>query len=364
LRRRLAGRLYYHALWLIPLVIVVYLLSQRAPEARPNQHLLEFGWNTPRLQDAPAYIEAAQNLPFDGLILDIATPRHEAGLSWTLFGAERVDRPFLDGLASEMSGLEWGRLSHNLLRVNVTPGNVDWYDDFDSILYNMEAIAKQARDLGFAGIMFDTEQYPSGFALFDYSRQIYRDRYSYDEYAEQVYRRGQEVMAALNHGYPGLTVLYTYSLSLASQHFSRNWLPTFHYGLLVPFVEGMIAAADSEAVLVDGFEVSYGYTEEGQFRYAADLIRNQTATTFARDPDRYRTVTRVGFGLWLDHDCANGLVTGGCPNGFTPESFRRALNLAQQYSDGYVWVYSQRVNWYTGDGIPMDWQPVLIPPVQ
>jgi hypothetical protein len=190
---------------------------------------------------------------------------------------------------------------------------------------------------------------------------VYRDRYSFDEYAEQVYRRGQEVMAALNRGYPGPTVLYTYSLSLASQNFARQWLPTFHYGLLVPFVEGMIGAADAETILVDGFEVSYGYSEEGQFRYASDLIRNDTADNFARDSERYRVTMHVGFGLWLDHDCTEGLLPTGCPNGFTPESFQRALDLAFQYSDGYVWIYSQRVNWYTGEGIPTEWQSVLLP---
>jgi hypothetical protein len=340
--------------------IAIYWTNLAKPSFNSDKRLLEFGWNTPRLQAVPASIEAAQNTPFDGgLILDIQTPRHQAGLSWTLFGSEWVDSAALDDLSAQFAGFNWGRLTDNFLRVNVTPGDVDWFDDFDTILYNYEAVAKLAHDLGFAGIMLDTEQYNSGFPVFDYNQQRYRDQYTYDEYEAQVYRRGQDVMQALNRGYPGLTVLYTYGLTIGSQIGPRAAMTAYHYGLLIPFVEGMIAAADSDTVLVDAFEGSYGYDQEAQFQQAFDLITRHTRDSFARDPERYGEVMQAGFGLWIDHDCPEGLQPAGCPGGFSPVSFRQALELALRFSDRYVWVYSQRVPWYSGESLPTDWQQAI-----
>jgi hypothetical protein len=127
--------------------------------ARSATRVLEWGWHTPRLQDIPQYIDVAQTLPFDGLILDMATPDNSNGLSWTLFGDQRVDQSLLSGLENELTDLKWGRLTDNFLQVNVAPANVDWFDDFDAILYNFESIAGLAKRLGFKGIMLDTEQY-------------------------------------------------------------------------------------------------------------------------------------------------------------------------------------------------------------
>ena len=166
-------------------------------------------------------------------------------------------------------------------------------------------------------------------------------------------------MQALNRGYPGITVLYTFALTHVPPQ-STERLATYPSGLLKPFVEGMIAVADNKTMLVDAFEESYGYNDEIQFLLAYKRIKGLTRDFNARNPQRYGEVVRAGFGLWLDHDCGEGgLVPEGCPNGFTPESFENALNLALKYSDRYVWIYSERVNWYTGKSIPPEWYSVL-----
>jgi hypothetical protein len=342
----------------------VYLFAKYVYYPAPNlprseKRVLEWGWNTPRLQAIPQYADQLENLPFDGAIFDIATPADTRGLSWTLFGDQPVDQTLLGEIADQLNDFKWGRLTDNFLRVNFSPSNVDWFDDFSTILNNFEAIARLAKQLGFKGIMLDTEQYGE-MLPFDYRQQLYNSKYTYEQYDAQVYTRGQAVMQAFQKGYPGLTILYTFGISIGSQPGANN-RSEFKYGLLLPFIEGMISAADDNITLVDAFEGSYIYREDLQFLQAYKLIKGITRDTLARDPERYDQFIQAGFGLWLDHNYCNepGLTPANCPSGFTPEMFQQAINYALQYTDRYVWIYSQGVNWYTGEGIPPEWNDTL-----
>jgi hypothetical protein len=206
--------------------------------------------------------------------------------------------------------------------------------------------------------MLDTEQYP-GIEIFDYPMQKYIDRYDYATYDAQVFARGQEIMRALNRGYPGITVLYTFGLTIGAQFGGgRDLLPHTRSGLLTPFIEGMIDAAGETTTLVDAFEDSYPYSEEAQFLAAYKLIKGFTRDFYTRNPAAYGEVVEAGFGLWPEHDCGeSGLQSTTCS--FRPETFRNALDLALRYSDRYVWIYSQTANWYTGEGVPPEWKAVL-----
>lgn len=341
-------------------VFITYVYYPAPSLPRSEKRLLEWGWHTPRLQDIPQYIDIAQSLPFDGLVIDIVTPRDRRGLAWTIFGDNPVDNSELEILSTEFSGFNWGRLTDNFLRVNVFPADVDWFEDFDTILLNLEAVAKLAHDLEFVGIMFDTEQY-SDVRIFEYPTLTLANRYTFDDYSDQVFERGQAVMAALNRGFPGLTVLYTFGVTIAAQPDALANLPNHEYGLLIPFIEGMIEAANEDNVLVDAFESSYIFKYEPQFSQAYTLIKGFTRDFYTRNPQRYGETMQAGFGLWLDHNYCNepGLEPQGCPSGHNPETFERTVDLALRYSDRYVWIYSQGVNWYTGEGIPEQWQQTL-----
>ena len=338
-------------------VFFTYFYYPVPSEPRSQKRLLEWGWHTPRLQNIPQYIGKAQSLPFDGLIFDIATPHDSRGLAWTLFGDKTVVVAELTGLSRQFSDFDWGKLTDNFLRVNIFPANVDWHEDFDNILWNLESVAKLAHDLGFRGIMLDTEQY-SDVHIFEYPTLEFAGRYTFGEYSEQVFKRGQQVMEALNRGYPGLTVLYTFGVAVGAQPVALADLPNHHYGLLIPFIEGMIDSADADSVLVDAFEGAYTFKHEQQFSQAYKLIKGFARDFYSRDPERYGKIVQAGFGLWLDHNYCNepSLEPQNCPPGFTPDEFAQAVSLALRYSDRYVWIYSQGVNWYTGEGIPEAWK--------
>jgi hypothetical protein len=254
--------------------------------------------------------------------------------------------------------LPWGRLTDNFLRLTVHPANIDWFDDdlppfdWDVVNSNAEAWARFAQRLGFVGIMLDVEQYDEAH-LFDYTKQRYANQISFEEYAKQAFRRGYDYMVSLQNGYgvSGITVMFTYALTI---DFSA---PTERYGLLVPFVEGMIFAASERTRLIDGYEHSYIYKEDVQFAWGRNRILT-AAPLYSGNIDRFERPLRVGFGLWIDPVCgAGGLPPEGC--GFTPAEFSTALAGAFAYSDRYVWVYSEDINWYTGQGIPQLWLDTL-----
>ncbi len=81
-------------------------------------------------------------------------------------------------------------------------------------------------------------------------------------------RRGRELMAAFQEGFPGLTVLFTFGHSFVWRQSDQGKKPLEKCpdGLLVPFLDGMIEGARAGARLIDGHEMSYGYLDAEAFR--------------------------------------------------------------------------------------------------
>ena len=94
-------------------------------------------------------------------------------------------------------------------------------------------------------MLFDIEQYDG--LLFDYRKQRDAKTKSWEVYAAQVRQRGREVMEAFQDGYPGLTVFLTfcYSLPWLESASGRGALAECHYGLLAPFMDGLVDAAET-----------------------------------------------------------------------------------------------------------------------
>jgi hypothetical protein len=114
--------------------------------------------------------------------------------------------------------------------------------------------------------------------------------------------------------------------------------------------------------MVDAFEGSYTYSQEDQFAKAYALVKDYTRDSYTRNPTRYGEIVQMGFGLFLDQNrCGSPSLQPppDCPTNFTPQSFPEVMELALRYTDRYVWIYSQSVNWYTGEGIPPEWTAAL-----
>ena len=124
-------------------------------------------------------------------------------------------------------------------------------------------------------------------------------------------------------------------------------------GLLPAFIDGMIEVSSKGTIIVDGCEESYGHKTAEQFvttRWRA-VEGGLRITTVPEE--LFRDRMRVGFGLWVDHN--RKLDSEDLEkNYFTPEEFQEAVRLALEIGDGYVWLWSERANWYADSP---DWKP-------
>jgi hypothetical protein len=230
---------------------------------------------------------------------------------------------------------------------------------------NARWAARLARAGRCRGILLDTEQYEG--TLFDSARQRDAKQRPWADYAAQARRRGREVMTALQEGFPDLTVFLTFGHSLLwrqSNH-GKKPLAECRYGLLVPFLDGMVDAARGQTRLVDGHEQSYGYRNAGAFIRAYQAITHDAAA-LAADRAAYHRRVSAGFGLWLDYDWRKrGWKTGDLEqNYFSPGRFETSLRAAVEQSDEFVWIYTETPRWWSDQGGAIDLPPAYIATVQ
>jgi hypothetical protein len=346
--------------------------AREAPAAagEPARKLIEFGWDEPGTSFLRGHLAELERTPFDGCVFHVdARPARGAPASFTWLGWGR--RAFTaDELGAARADLEAiagsrSRFRHNFLRFNTTPADLDWFDDYSAVVANARLAAELARDGRCPGILLDTEQYEG--KLFDYRKQRDAGRRPWPEYAAQARLRGREVMAALQEGYPDLTVFLTFGDSLPWKQGERGRKPMAEcaYGLLVPFLDGMIEAARGRTRIVDGHELSYGYRDASAFLDARRAI-TRDAATLASDRAAYGRVVSAGFGLWLDYDWRKKGWNAQDPdkNYFSPGGFETALRAALEQSDEYVWIYTETPRWWSPSGPTVALPPAYVEAVR
>ncbi len=255
----------------------------------------------------------------------------------------------------DLESIQWTSFRHSFLRFNVTPADLDWFDDYAAVMSNARLAAHVARAGRCQGILLDTEAYQGKLFAFDSQRDAARR--SWADYAAQARIRGRDVMMAFQEGFPDLTVFVTFGHSLVWKQSDggKKPLPACHDGLLVPFLDGMIDGAKGKTRLVDGHELSYGYRDPALFVQGREAIKVKAAG-LAADPLRYHAVVSAGFGLWLDYDRpAHGWNTAKIENNFfSPARFESSLRAAVEQTDEYVWIYTEKPRWWSKSGSAVD----------
>lgn len=331
------------------LAALLALAVLRPPEAEVRKALVEFGWDEPDAAFVETHVRAMEAMPFDGVVLVARYPDasgRERAFHWGFFGRAAIPWTALEPSARALARTDFRRFRENFLRINVTPGDLDWWDDFAPVLHNARVAGRLVRLGRLRGVLFDVEQYQS--PLFSYPHQPRRASRGFDAYAAQVRRRGREIVAALQSEAPGLVVFLTFGYRLA------EWGPgdpaSRPYALLRPFLDGLFEGATGSTRIVDGCEFSYPYHSPSEFEAAYRQIRS--APTAA--PRAYSRRVLAGFGSWLDLDWRR---LGWDPlhperNPVTPERLERTVAAALAASDRYVWVYSENPRWWPPRKVP------------
>jgi hypothetical protein len=354
-------------------VLFALALATSITAAETKKKLIEFGWDEPGADFIKTHAVQMQQTPFDGCVFHVDYKKNDgtAGrLTWEGWGTNAIAFEDLQKPLQELKTTDVGRLKHNFLRFNTTPAKLDWFDDYTAVLQNCRVTAKFAREANCPGILFDIEQYEG--QLFDYRKQkLAYDKSkpadspqkSWELYAAQVRKRGREVMEAFQDAYPDITLFLTfgYSLPWAESSLGKAPLAACHYGLLAPFLDGMIIAAKGKSRLVDGSEVSYGWKTADQFSRGYKTA-TEDLLPIVLNPDKYKNVISVSFGLWLDNDWRkHGWETENLSkNYFTPETFQTALTEALKHADEFVWIYTETPRWWSNEGKPEKLPPQYV----
>lgn len=324
-----------------------------------GKRIIEWGWDEPDTKFMRDNIERMEQFPFDGLVFHVNSSKG-GNLTWEMWGPRKFEREEFDHAIADLTATPFRKFTDRFLRVNVTPGKVDWFDDaaWATVLHNFSLAAEIAKEGHAKGFMFDVEQYES--ALFDYAKQQQREGKSFAEYQAQLRRRGGQWMQAVGKAYPDITILLTFGYSIAQPKGGAKDRSEVHYGLLADFLDGMLDGCPDRAMIVDAWESSYPYKRQEQFAEAYETIRRRSAEWSAK-PEEYQRFVRAGFGLWMDH---NWRKTGWdvedfSKNHFTPAEFESAVHAALRTSDAYVWIYTEQPRWWTNEKLPQPYVEAL-----
>jgi hypothetical protein len=345
--------------------------AQNATTSRATKKLIEFGWDEPDTAFMREHIRQMEQTPFEGTVFHITYRKPDGGAGsfmnecWSARAFSDIElQPALD----DLKATPFMRFTHNFLRFNVCPGDVNWFDDaaFAAVVNNARHAARIAHEGKARGILFDIEQYNA--PLWTHASQKDAKTKSFDVYAAKVRQRGRELMQAFQDGYPGVTVLLTFAYSLNHQETGGDpsKLADTSYALLKPFLDGMLDAATPGVRIIDGFENSYGYKTREQFAEARRTMK-ETIFRLVADPQKYREHVSLAFGLWMDYDWRKHGWDVEHPerNYFTPTAFEQSTRLARDACDEYVWIYTETPKWWTKpDGKPEKLPQVYIDAVK
>jgi len=340
--------------------IAIVIASQFGAE-RPK--LIKWGWDTPTTVFLRDNQDKLKEVPFDGLILPANASEvtvdgkrdWSMNLTWRGFGEQEFQRDQFATIIANMKAARRETIANSFLQFNVTPGTVDWFDDegFENIFKNVKIAAWIAKEVGMKGWMFDLEQYGKTL-IFQYPKLKHADTKSHKEYADMVRQRGRQIMKVINSEFPDITIMYTNAHSYLWRY--RNNIENARYGLVPKFIDGMLEASTDETVFFDGCEMAYHTKRVEDVEKMCHRIR-VSGRQMSEVPELYDKKMKVSFGFQMDMDWRE---RGWFPNEpkknvFTPELFNAILKRALELSDGLVWIYTEKCNWWTNEELSKDY---------
>jgi hypothetical protein len=315
-----------------------------------SKKLIEFGWDKP----FPRELTTAQleSSIFAGVMF-----RPSAGQ--TIYTPTKLEKSLFDQDIAALNTIKSSKLENSFYILNVNTKPWDWFDDMawaaaEENLYNMARVAKQG---GLRGIMYDPEVYQ--FDLWAYASQPQKTKHSFAAFQTQLRQRGAQTMRAFERAYPGITILSLYGFAAfeipenATYQSAQASLETDGgLGLFAAYLEGMLQAASERVVLIDGYEQSYYHLSRQDFE-AGRKQALEDAQIWVAPSLHTKFQKQVRF--------ANALYVDGLMNfhhsarffGYYLRDQNERLNVVGhnlyhglQTSDEFVWVYSEKLNWW------------------
>jgi hypothetical protein len=321
-------------------------------QAAQTPKLIEWGWDEPTAQSMRANIERMEKAPFNGVVLNGTFTENgkPVNFTWEVWSKRAFTRDELAPVANDLKATKFQRFTDNFLRFNTAPGDVDWFDDagWKAICNNGAVAAWVCEEGGLKGLMFDTEQYK--FKPYHYAEQPQHGSKSLSEYKAMARTRGRELGAAMAAVKPDIKIMFTFANTVVNEPQVGDAFRA-SFDLLPAFLDGMIEGTGNRATLYDALEAAYPFKTRAEFEKYRGRVKESRAES--RNPTQYAARMKTAFGIWLDYDWRRigWNPTDTAKNHFQPAELKSALENALATTDEYVWLYSEKVNWWTGGGL-------------
>lgn len=336
-------------------VIVAQALAVYCQQPPPAKKLIEYGWDVPNPGFVREHIRDMEERPFDGLIMRMTVGgRVFVKEKWT---PEQVEPDF-----EHLRNIHWKRFTDNFI-IMYAASDVDWFDDthWEAVVHNVRMTARAARLGRCVGVCFDAEPY--GPNPWYYPDQPRSKEKTFAEYCAKYRERGAQFMDAIESEMP-TAVVHTFFLFSVHAHLwqiedmaeRERRLSREHYGLYPSFINGMLDAMGKNAVLTDGNEGAYYYQSSESFYRAYHGIRQRALSMVApENVIKYRTQVQVAQALYVDY--VFKMWSHATPAEFLSDEerarwFEHNVYYALTTTDRYVWLYSEKMNWWLNKDLP------------
>ena len=360
--------------------IIIGQITAQVIYEPPSKKLVEFSWASPTTIEYNNNIELYDSGPFDGISVKLS----EIVERGNIFMVENLENIPEENKEQEYETIltikEKSKLDHNFL-VLYAGSQMDWFsdEDWEQAEAYIRYAANLAKEGGFKGILWDPEPYKPGKNPWRMSEQPDRGDRSFYDYYLQVRKRGAQFIKAIQDEFPGLTILSLRELSdyQTASPFSQAILPLSDrkqsieslegawWALHLPFTIGMLDAIDENVTFIDANEEAYYYTSAIEYYKARNEIFNDSRALIpAGLHKKYKANYYLGHAVSTDYIAGNwaGLLNGfpyrlsGQGAVLSSEEkalwFEHNIYYALKTSDEYVWLYTERANWWTGESIP------------
>jgi hypothetical protein len=350
---------------MVGLICLAGLASAQPGRLPATKKLIEYGWDVPNPVFVADNIREMEKRPFDGIIM-----RPAAKTGGSIFAGGKWNAADYQADRQAMARIKWGKFKHNFL-IMYSASEMDWFSDsdWDGILSNVRIMAQCAR-AGKCYLAFDAEPY--GKNPWAWMEQKGSKEHTYAEFAAVARKRGQQFSAEIAKIIPDnvLLTFFTYSqfqseMAMADPAKRAQALGGESYSLYAPFLNGILDGMGPQMTLTDGNEPSYYYDSSEKFLAAYHMMRQSALNLVpAEDVCKFQTQTQASQALYMDFIFARVPWKNIVAGYLTPEEqakwFEHNTYWALKTADEYVWLYSEKMNWWTNTDIPPGMEAAII----
>ena len=327
----------------------------------PVKKFIKTGWDDPTPEYLAKNLAIIENaLPHSGIAIQLDIILDDSGKvilpNYTMFSSRKWKKEWFASQIKALKTIKTTRLTDNFLTTCFLPGDRDFdlYNDqfWSGVCHNFKIIAEITRECGLKGIILDIEDY--------WKTKCWQYRpekgHTFQQDYNKARQRGREFMRALGNSNPEINILAYFWLELERAAFDgtpellEERLKVSDTGLLSGFINGIYDVLPAKTKIHDGLEdycykINNGITSYNRFL----SIRKNRFLRLIRPENhaKLRAQTFFAPGIYVDsyiNEMGNYRLSS---KELSPlELFRFNALLATEYSDEYIWTFSECRKWY------------------